>query len=361
MRGRAVAARSVRGLTLVEVVVAAGITMTLSAALLIFVRMAAAAIRTQPERADVQQRLRTTVDGLALRLENAGAGPAAGGGSVPMARRVPVVFPQRRGPGGDPPLAAFADRFTVYTTPEGASLAALAQDMATVTAPIVLASSPGCPLSTPTCRFTVGDTALLFDATGAHDIITVAAVGPSALDHVAAVSRPYRTALGAAVAVVEVRSVFLDTARNQLRITSPAGMNQPLADNVTDFELTFYGAPDPPDAPRPPPGEDGCVIDVAGGPKLPGLQANWGSLVALPPRSLSDGPVCGSGAAGFDVDLFRVRQVRFRLRAQAGDASYRGVVARWFRRPGPATDVRMMVPDQEVTRDVTLTNLRAGR
>jgi hypothetical protein len=137
-------------------------------------------------------------------------------------------------------------------------------------------------------------------------------------------------------------------------------MNQPLADNVVEFSMSYYGQARAPAAPRPPPGEDGCVVNAAGVPKLPLLTPDWGALVKLQPAALSDGPACGSGAAAFDADLFRVRQVRVFLRVQAGAVSYRGRWAAWFRRPGSQDDVRMMVPDGEMTVDIALRNLAGG-
>ena len=350
-----------KGFTMLELLVALAITLALCGGLLVFVRLAAAAIRTQPERADVQQRLRSAVETVVGRIEHAGAGPAAGGGTVPFAGRVPVIFPQRRGgTGADAPMSAFQDRVTVYAVPEGGVLAALAQDVSTTLAPLVLAPTPGCPLASPTCRFAVGDTVLVFDATGTHEIVSITGIGPDTLQHTAAVSKLYRTAMGAAVVSVDVRSIVFDAGASQLRIQSPSGMNQPLADNVVEFAMSYYGQTRAPAVPRPPPGEDGCLVDTAGVPKLPALNPDWGALVQLQPGALSDGPACGSGAAAFDVDLFRVRQVRVSLRVQAGAASYRGRWAAWFRRPGPQDDVRMMVPDGEVTVDVVLRHLAGG-
>jgi hypothetical protein len=74
--------------------------------------------------------------------------------------------------------------------------------------------------------------------------------------------------------------------------------------------------------------------------------------------ALKDGPACGTGPAAFDADLMRVRALRITLRVQAGQASYRGLSPRWFRRPGLVTDPRLVVPDQEATFDVAPPNLR---
>jgi hypothetical protein len=351
----------VSGLALAELVVATAMSLALSGALMALVRLAASAARTQPEVADVGQRVRTGVDAILTRLEAAGAGAAAGGGSVPLGQRVAVIFPHRRAvTGGDAPLSAFADRVTVYAAAESAAVSAVAAPMASASGPLALAPVPGCPVSTPTCQFAPGDVVVVFDATGQHDLATVSSVTATTLSLAAALSQPYSPALGAAVAKVEVRSLVFDPARAQLRVTSAAGSNLPILDDVVRFEVTWLGSPLPPAGPRPPPGAVNCVYDAAGGPALPELSPTWGGLVVLAPAALSDGPVCGSGRAAFDADLLRVRALRVTLRVQAGHASFRAADPRLFMRPGVATDPRSMVPDQEVTFDVVLPNLRGG-
>jgi hypothetical protein len=347
------------GLALAELVVATAVSLAVSGALMALVRLAASAARTQPEAADVGQRLRSGVDAIVSRLEVAGAGAVAGGGSVPLAQRVAVVFPHRRAvTGGDGPLGTFADRITTYAVAEASALAALATPMSSSSAPLALAPVAGCAQSTPTCHFLPGDVVIVFDATGQHDLAVVSSVDPAALSFAQGLSQPYSPAAGAAVVKAEVRSLVHDAARAQIRLTTAAGANQPLVDDVVQFTVSYLGSPLPPAGPRPPPGIANCVLDGAGEPTLPELPATWGGLAALPAEVLGDGPVCGSGRAAFDADLLRIRALRVTLRVQAGHPSFRSADPRFFRRPGFATDPRSMVPDEEVTFDVSLPNLR---
>lgn len=347
------------GLALAELVVATAVGLAISGALMAVVRLAASAALTGPEVADVGQRLRAGVEAVITRLELAGAGAAAGGGNVPLARRLAVVFPHRRAvTGGDPALSAFADRVTVYSAAESSAVVALASPMGSTGGPLALAPGPGCPASTPSCQFRPGDPIIVFDATGQHDLASVSSVTPVDVSTTAPLSQAYTPALGAAVVRAEVRSLVFDAARAQLRLTSASGSDQPLLDEVVHFSVAYVGSPFPPEAPRPPPGTGNCVVDEAGQPRLAELSPTWGGLVRLTPAALSDGPICGTGPAAYDADLLRIRALRVTLRVQAGQPRHRGRNPQWFRRPGPATDPRTLVPDEEVTFDVALPNLR---
>jgi len=66
------------------------------------------------------------------------------------------------------------------------------------------------------------------------------------------------------------------------------------------------------------------------------------------------------GASRFDGDLLRIRRVRVTLRAQAADRVVRGAGPE-DAVPGLATASGAMVPDIEVTFDVTPRNLQSTR
>jgi hypothetical protein len=347
------------GLALAELLVATAVGLAVSGALVAVVRLAATAARTQPEVADLGQRVRTGVEAITSRLELAGAGAVAGGGSVPLAQRMAVVYPHRRAvAGGDPPLSAFDDRVTIYAAADASPVVALGSPMFSAGDDLVLAPAPGCPPVTPTCHFARGDPVIVFDATGQHDLATVAAVTATTLTPSALLSQAYSPARAAAVVKAHVRSLVYDDARAQVRLTSSSGSNQPLLDEVVRFSVAYLASPFPPAGPRPPPGTGNCVFDEAGEPRLPELAPTWGGLVVLTAARLSDGPVCGAGRAAFDADLLRIRAIQVTLRLQAASAVYRSTDARLFKRPGSATDPRWMVPDQEVTFHVALPNLR---
>jgi hypothetical protein len=85
----------------------------------------------------------------------------------------------------------------------------------------------------------------------------------------------------------------------------------------------------------------------------------FGDLGAMTPSVLTDGPWPEAGASErFDADVLRIRRVRVRLRLQA-PAPFRGRPGAFFLQPGTATDAHRLVPDQEISVDVSLRNWRA--
>jgi hypothetical protein len=86
----------------------------------------------------------------------------------------------------------------------------------------------------------------------------------------------------------------------------------------------------------------------------------FGDLGAITPSMLNDGPWPDAGASErFDADVLRIRRVRVRLRLQA-PAPFRGRASAFFLHAGTATDARRLVPDQEISVDVSLRNWRAA-
>ena len=84
----------------------------------------------------------------------------------------------------------------------------------------------------------------------------------------------------------------------------------------------------------------------------------FGDRAAIAPSLLTDGPWPEASAAErFDADVLRIRRVRVRLRLQA-PAPFRGRPGAFFRHPGTATDARRLVPDREISVDVSLRNWR---
>jgi hypothetical protein len=85
--------------------------------------------------------------------------------------------------------------------------------------------------------------------------------------------------------------------------------------------------------------------------------------VPITEQMLSDGPWCpdANKPNRFDADLLRVRRVRVTLRVQVGLDRLRGADALRFAKPGTATQSARMVPDQEISFDVTPRNMNLGR
>ena len=75
-----------------------------------------------------------------------------------------------------------------------------------------------------------------------------------------------------------------------------------LVDNVVDLQISYFGDPNPPLKPKPAPGDANCLYDSTGNYIGPGvLPTVDGSLAALTPAMLTDGPFCGGGSNQFDA------------------------------------------------------------
>ena len=85
------------------------------------------------------------------------------------------------------------------------------------------------------------------------------------------------------------------------------------------MNVSYFGDPNPRRA-KPPagPGQLPLRCRRVKVPELPVLPMTDGSLAALAPAILIDGPFCGGDTNQFDADLLRVRKVRVTLRMQVG-------------------------------------------
>jgi hypothetical protein len=111
------------------------------------------------------------------------------------------------------------------------------------------------------------------------------------------------------------------------------------------------------------PGEN-CTFMVGGEEHISRLAvlSETATLQPLPPAMLVDGPWCpdASAAEPFDADLLRIRRVLVRMRFQAR-AMFRGPAGPLFRVSGTATALARHVPDQEIRFDVAPRNMNLAR
>ena len=202
--------------------------------------------------------------------------------------------------------------------------------------------------------------AVLFDGTGNWDTVLIQSIAPDAL---VVVDRPGGRALtysaGAEVAQIVETTLYFDAAGLTLRREHAGVSDFPQLDNVVDLRFDYFGDPRPPVSPRPPPGVANCLYDTAGTPiPLPVLAADHGALARLPVAMLSDGPMCGSGATAYDVDLLRIRMIRAWIRLQTGVSTLRGVDPGVFFRPGTARLVERTLPDVTLAIEITPPNIQ---
>jgi type II secretory pathway pseudopilin PulG len=372
------------GFTLVEALVATTIVVLLTAGVLSALNPARGVFKTQPEVADMQQRLRAGVDALTRDLVSAGAGPYSGAGSGSLSKYFAPIMPFRRGLDSaiDDGVGVFkSDAITIVYVPSTGAQTTVRTDMPTASSQVVIDTGPGCPrdgrtgLVDPLCGFKANVTkAAMFDGTGAFDTLSITSTDEAAqaLDFQPQQSALSKAYLGSASShlskIVEISShvYYLNTATHQLMHSDGFSTVTPVLDNVAGLDFEYYGDPSPPIfarpgmdqtvtyGPPPPaagvtqapfaPGEN-CTWQMSGGgqvTRLASLGSPGGGLVKLTASQLTDGPWCPDdvNANRYDADLLRVRKVRVTLRVTSGTDS---------------------VPDRSVRFDVSPRNLNFGR
>lgn len=397
---RATARHRESGLTLIEVMAAALLFSLLAGASLQLVLPLSATFQAETERADLQQRLRVATDLIEQTLRPAGAGSLVGASRGPLGRWMATVLPYRAGATEDDPALGVwfrPDVVSVLHMPLTAAQAVL-RDGAGVGATFLTMTWPGsCPPpgSVSVCGFSPGTSAVLSDARGRWDLLTVAAVSGNAvvLAGTAGLSHPY--APGAVLSEVTVRSLAVRVNAegiSQLTQWDGFGAEFPAVEHVESLAFEYFGEPRPPElladvpldapvgpwttyGPVPPalttdlpddswPAGENCVFAVDAGahvPRLPSLGTGH-SLVPLTGAMLTDGPWCpDTGPRAYDADLLRVRRIRVRVRLQVASEALRGQAGLLFVRGGTSTRAERFVPDQQIDFDVAPPNLAFGR
>ena len=175
-----------------------------------------------------------------------------------------------------------------------------------------------------------------------------------------ALSYAYNT--GAFVTQADSHTYYLDANTRQLRHYDGYLTDVPVVDNVVGLTFGYFGNPNPPDTPKPPPGTENCLYDAAGNllPGLGVLATQGGSLAELPMAILNDGPWCGAGNNRFDADLLRVKQIRITVRIQATQDMHRGSGGE-YSVSGTSRSALRSLPDYTLTFEVSPRNMNLGR
>lgn len=205
------AAQGARGFTVIELLIALAIVMSIAGVLAQVAEPARAAFDRVPAELDLQQRGRTAIDVIAQALRSSVSIVVATGASLTV--MVPVVD------GAQGILA-------VQQPGAGASL--------------TLATAP-CPNIKEVCGFSPGTTAMIVDTFGHHDVFNVASTAPGArsLSADRSLSRPYP--IGAPVIEIDQYTFSLasqaDGSLSLVRETA-AGAIQPVVDFATSLSFT---------------------------------------------------------------------------------------------------------------------------
>ena len=400
-----------RGFSLVEMLVSVTIMLAVTAGIFAVMNPAHGTFQTQPEVADMQQRLRVGVDTLYKDILMAGAGAYSGTQAGALNNFFAPVLPYKQGANAaidDGALRFRSDGITLMYIPQTVAQTTISAPMPNESAELKVNNEPGCPpppaADSCLCGFKVGMTVLIYDDSGSFDTLTVTQVQcPAAhLQHnqQGDLSKKYST--NAKITQMAMHVYYLDTTTNQLMHYdgTTAGVANPVVDNVVGLSFEYWGDPTPPAlkkpgtdqsvtyGPKPPalgltqppapavaywPAGTNCTIDVTGAPvqqvsRLPSLGAVNAGLVKLndpanPNTSLTDGPWCPdpNNVNKWDADLLRVRKITVTLRVQAALEALRGPAGTLFTKAGTSRGANSYAPDQEVKFDVAPRNLNLGR
>ncbi|MGE5198510.1 MAG: PilW family protein, partial [Rhodospirillaceae bacterium] len=370
--------RSSGGFTLIEMLIAMAVMLIILGGVFQAFNPAQGSYQTQPEVADMQQRLRVGTDRLYNGLVVAGAGIYSGAAVGTLGQFFAPVLPYLVGPlHNDPASGVFFrdDAITIFHVPTTASQCTIRDQMPRPSSEVKVNAEPGCPANDPLCGFEQGMRVIIFDDTGSFDFFTVTEVQSDALHlqhrppiNPADFSKAYD--VGAVISQVETDAYYWrqDPATNtfQLMHYDLFASDVPLIDDVVGLRFEYMGEAAPPVirapvtdpvgpwtsyGPKPPalgvdvagdswPAGENCTfkIDPATGQHVSRLATlgGPGTLTALTASQLSDGPWCPdeSNVNRYDADLHRVRQIRVTFRVQTGMAVLRGPAGVLFNRAG---------------------------
>jgi hypothetical protein len=351
-----------RGVSIIELLIALAITLLVSALATRALVEAADAFAWQPAAGELTARARAVAQAITADLTAAGAGPRVltgaagvlvGTDTARLSAWLPPILPRVVAlAGGDGDGIARTDRVSILTIADTAPQAAVRRR------PPGWAFVPGptCPALIDGCGLRPDMPLLLLEPWPGFQLTKAGAVDDSGLELLDAAA----AGDDAVVAAVEVVSYRFDAGRGELLRGRAAGRGQPVADHVTVFDVELWGDGDPPAGPRWPASGDTCVTAADGAPRLPAWAPPGSPAVRLDVARLSDGPWCGVTPFRFDADLFRVRRVRVHVRFEAEPESARGRNPARVTRAGLATAAAREVDDLEVVVEVTPPALRGG-
>jgi prepilin-type N-terminal cleavage/methylation domain-containing protein len=347
---------SERGFTLVELLVAAVISLFITAGALLLAGAGRTAVTVEPAALDAVRRLRDGVGALSSAVASAGGEIGIGDARGALNAGMPALRLTRSAG-----AAAFDGLDVTRVVRGGRGLLRQPQDGPAGSLSLDAAAGH-CPLIDEVCGFTAGDVAVVFDGRGHHDVFIVFAVSQALMRVTPSASLRHTYPAGSVV--VEARHERFvpepqaDGLRTLTRVTA-AGAREPMVDGVVGVRMSAWGRAAPPgladgDADgsfaqyglRPPSpgavdpegifaaGEHCLARRDAGLPftTLAPLAEGEDGLAQLTEEDLTDGPWCPHSAAAdrFDADWFRVRRVDVELDVAVLVPQLRGATGRLF-------------------------------
>jgi prepilin-type N-terminal cleavage/methylation domain-containing protein len=392
------------GFTILEMLIAMAIMLTVTGSVFSLLNPSQGIYQTQPEVADMQQRLRVGVDTIQKDLVMAGAGTYMGSAAGALTNFFAPVMPFRIGEiDSDQSKGVYyrPDAISVMYVPPSPAQTTLRAGMPMSSSELKVDAMLNCgsDKKESLCGFEEGMRVIIFDPTGAFDWMTITNVQDAALHLQHNRDKLTNTyGVNAAITQVSTHTYYLksdDTTKTwQLRHYDGDQVDLPVLDDVVKLEFQYFGEPQPPRllpnavlssnygpwttyGPKPPvlsedrtsdswgKGEN-CIFQVVDGlhsPRLPVLGGGGDGQVELTPDMFQDGPWCPdeSKTERWDADLLRIRRVRVNLRVQVSKPYLRGPASVLFAKGGTSDRGYRMVPDQEIRFDVTPRNMNLGR
>jgi prepilin-type N-terminal cleavage/methylation domain-containing protein len=219
---------TMRGFTLVEVLVATAIFLVIAGAASMLVAPAHRVFEGVLSSSDMETRARTGMATLLGDLAEAGSGAAIGPPLVALSDLMPVI-------------SAAGNSVTIMRIPAAAARGTLRTAAAAGDAVVELEITGPCFMQDPTCGFRAGSAAVVFDAARA-EAVSISGVDPgtATLTFAPAIVGTFDT--GAAVIAVERVSYVLRPAGTGGRLVriSPGGAEQPVVDHVAAFDVAAW-------------------------------------------------------------------------------------------------------------------------
>jgi type II secretory pathway pseudopilin PulG len=399
------------GFTLIEMLVATMIMITVTGAIFTLMNPAQGTYQAQPELSDMQQRLRIGADTLTKDIIMAGAGSYMGSNAGALYNYFAPIMPYRAGElNPDSAAGVFyrSDTITLmYVPPTPAQTTVIKNEGGNNSQELVVEAQKNCGTDqhNQLCGFHNNQHVLVYDVDGAWDTTILTNIQDEALhlQHSDKLSSAYDSGL-AQLTEVATHTYYLknDSTTNTYQLMhydggADATGDQPIVDNVVKLGFQYFGDPKPPMlipgkslcdvsvkgpfttyGPKPPclakagtggyPAGENCAFKVVNGAQVPRMDTLTGNSgqVELTQAMLTDGPWCpGDDAANypnrFDADLLRIRRVKVNIRVQAALSALRGPAGVLFAHGGTSQGGERFLPDQEISFSVTPRNMTLGR
>ena len=168
--------RSEAGYSLLELLISTAIMLTVTGAIFSLMNPAQGTAQTQPEVADMQQRMRVNQEVLFKELTMTGAGVYQGATTGSLLNWFAPILPRRTGRiNPDPtqgPASYKTNAISIAYVPNSYSQSTIRQAMPPQSAELKVNEQPNCPKKDPLCGFITGMSVLIMDTSGNFDMFS---------------------------------------------------------------------------------------------------------------------------------------------------------------------------------------------